>query len=203
MGAIEKSNAIYLTIADGQISRRVQKPTDKSIQRTTKQGKIVNEEFYKGWKGKITNISVKDHPEFGKFWNVTLTDEDGDAIIQMNYSSGYASAFLKTLPNVDFSQEVIIAPHMKMEGDKKKTTIFITQHGKALKHAFTKDEPNGLPQLKQIKVKGKLTWDDSDLMAFLEEMVKDEILPQLKAGKPQPVTAGTASQDEFDEEVPF
>lgn len=205
MGAIEQSNAIYLSIADGKISRRVQKPTDKSVERVTKQGKLVHEEFYKGWKGKITDIKVKDHPEFGKFWNVTFTDEDGDAIIQMNYSSGYAAAFLKTLPNVDFSSEVVFTPNMKMEGDKKKTTVFLSQHGTPLKHAFTKDEPNGLPQLRQIKVKGKMTWDDSDLMAFLEEMVNKDILPQLKgAKKAAPVAAGgTNNADEPEEELPF
>ena len=165
MGAVESSNAIFLTIAEGKISRRVMQPTDKSVERKNKNGKIVHEEFYKGWKGRITDIAVRDHPEYGKKWNITLTDNDGDAILQMNYSSGYSAAFLKTLPNVDLSADVIITPKMTIEGDKKKTSVFITQHGTPLKWAYTKDHPNGLPELKQIKIKGKITWE-GDLNAM-------------------------------------
>lgn len=203
MGAIEQSNAIFLSIADGKLSRRVLQPTDKSVQRTTKTGKVVNEVFYKGWKGKITNIEIKEHKEYGKFWNVTLTDEDGDAIIQMNYSSGYSAAFLKTLPNIDLTKDVVFTPSMKMEGDKKKTTIFLSQNGNPLKHAFTKDNPNGLPQLRQQKVKGKMVWDDSDLMEFLENMVKTEIIPKLKKAHTEPSPVGADSQDASDDDLPF
>lgn len=200
MGAILDNNAIFLTIANGKITRKVKQPTDTSVQRVNKQGNTVHEEIYKAWKGKITDVKVKDHPEYGKFWNVTLTDEDGDAVLQMNYSSGYSSAFLKTLPNVDLDSEVIITPNLKIEGDKKKTSLFVTQHGEALKWAFTKDNPNGLPELKQIKVKGKITWDDSDVMEFLEKVVNTQILPQLKSFKK--VAAEIGDEEEKDD-APF
>lgn len=191
MGAIQESNAIFLTISNGKICKKVQKKTAISVERVNKNGVTVQEEYYKGWKGLITAIAVREHKDFGKFWNVTLTDDQGDAILQMNYSSGYANAFLKVLPNIDLSSDVVITPNLKMEGDKKKTTLFITQHGVPIKWAFTKDNPNGIPELKQVKVKGKLTWDDSDLMEFLENMVNTEIVPKLpKAGA---VTAATAA----------
>lgn len=179
MGAIQESNAIFLTISNGKICKKVPKKTAISAERVNKNGVTVQEEFYKGWKGLITTIAVREHKDFGKFWNVTLTDDQGDAILQMNYSSGYANAFLKTLPNIDLNSDVVITPNLKMEGDKKKTTLFITQHGVPIKWAFTKDNPNGIPELKQVKLKGKLTWDDSDLMEFLEKMVMTEIVPKL------------------------
>jgi len=37
-----------------------------------------------------------------------------------------------------------------------------------------------LPPLKQIKVKGVTTWDDTDRMEYLEEYVKNSILPLIK-----------------------
>jgi hypothetical protein len=46
------------------------------------------------------------------------------------------------------------------------------QNGSGLKWAFTKDNPNGMPDLVKIKVKGKDTWDDSDRMEFLENYAK-------------------------------
>lgn len=179
MGAIMQSNAIFLTISNGQICKKVQKPTSTSKERVNKNGVTVHEEFYKGWKGRITAIEVREHKEFGKFWNITLTDQDGDAILQMQYSSGYSAAFLKTLPNIDLAGDVIITPSLKIEGDKKKTSVFVTQHGQPLKWYYTKDNMNGLPELKKIRVKGKDQWDDSDIMEFLEKMVNTEIKPKL------------------------
>jgi hypothetical protein len=196
MGAVEQSNAIYLTITNGQICRRVLNPTKTSKERVNKNGVTVHEEYYKGWKGLITAIAVREHKDYGKFWNITLTDSDGDAILQMQYSSGYSAAFLKMLPNVDLSSEVIITPNMKIEGDKKKATVFITQHGVPLKHFYTRDNPNGLPQLKKIKVKGKETWDDSDMAEFLENMVNTAIVPKL------PKTGSTATGSQVDEVEP-
>lgn len=181
MGAVKQTNAIYLTIADGKIVRRFLQPTADTVTRVTKENKTVHEEIYKGWSGRITDIGFKDHPDYGRFVNITITDEDGAAILQMKQGSGYAAAFLKTLPNVDLSQNVTISPSMKLDGDKKKASVFITQGGKALKWAFTKDSPNGLPELKQIKVKGKLTWDDNDICEFLEKMVNEKIIPQLQS----------------------
>ncbi len=208
MGAVMQSNAIFLTISNGQICKKVQKPTAISKERVNKNGATVNEEYYKGWKGLITAIEVREHKEFGKFWNVTLTDDQGDAILQMNYSSGYSAAFLKMLPNVDLSTDAIITPNQRMEGDKKKVTLFITQHGKPLKHYYTRDNPNGLPELKKIRVKGKDQWDDSDIMEFLEKMVMTEIVPKLpKAGTVAGATTGGAMEDiepeENMEEAPF
>lgn len=206
MGAVQQSNAIFLTISNGQVCRRVSNPTKTSKERVNKNGVTVHEEYYKGWKGLITAIEVREHKEFGKFWNITLTDSDGEAILQMNYSSGYSNAFLKTLPNIDLTSEVIITPNLRVEGDKKKTTVFVTQHGKALKHFYTKDNPNGIPQLAQVKLKGKMTWDDSDIMEFLEKMVNTEIIPKLPKGTASS-SSGESAPDIEDvenlEEAPF
>jgi hypothetical protein len=207
MGAVMQSNAIFLTISNGQICKKVSKPTNISKERVNKNGAYVNEEFYKGWKGQITAIEVREHKEYGKFWNVTLTDDQGDAILQMKYSSGYSTAFLKMLPNVDLKSDVIITPKLTIEGDKKKTSLFITQHGQPIKWFYTRDNPNGLPELKKIRVKGQDVWDDSDMAEFLEKMVNTEIIPKLPKGR----TAGTATTIEeieaeevgSDDEAPF
>jgi len=172
MGAIQSSSAIYLTISDGKICRRVTSPTETSVQRTTKDNRIVNEEFYRGWSGKIVAVNTRES-EYGKDWQIHFKDENGLAILSMKYSSGYAAAFLKALPNVDLSKNVQLSPKVTVEGEKKKTTIFLNQDGAPVKWFYTKDNPNGCPGLKKIKVKGVETWDDSDMMEFLERMVFD------------------------------
>ena|SRR6185312_1220638 len=198
--ALEKNNnAVHLSIGDGKITKRVKQQTDISQSRTLKNGNVIHEEIYDGVSGIITGIKTHEHPSFGKFWNVTIQDGEEIYTLQMNYSGGYASAFLKTLPNVDLTKRVRFSPSMKIEGDKKKVTLFLNQGGKALKHFYTKENPNGLPQMVQIKVKGKMQWDDSSMMDFLEKMVMTDIVPKLSGNNatPEPVAAGEDSEDEM------
>ena len=197
MGSVKSSNAIFLSVSEGKIVRRFTQPTPDSKQRTTKEGKIVNEETYKGWSGRIADIQFKEHEEYGSFVNVHISDGEENAVIQIKQSSGYANAFLKMLPNVDLGQDVVITPNMKVEGDKKKTSMFITQGGNPVKWAYTRENPNGLPELKQIKIKGKLTYDDSDVIEFLQTMVNTTILPKLKKADP------VAVEGEETDEAPF
>lgn len=203
----QNNSAIYLNVADGKIVRRFQNATKDSKERVLAKGpnagKVVHEEHYSFVEGLITDIQTKDS-EYGKSWLVTIQDGEEKYILQMDYSGGYSSAFLKALPNVDLSKKVKLSPKMTVEGDKKKTTMFVNQGGTAAKHFYTKDEPNGLPAMKKIKVKGKEQWDDSDMMAFFEAMVKNEILPQLNASKYDAV-AEAVTEDEEDhlKDLPF
>lgn len=179
MAEVITSHAAFYSITDGRICRTFKAATAKSIERVNKMGKIVHEEFCNALSGRITAITTKDHPDYGKFWLITLVDGDWSGVVQIKYSSGYASAFLKLLPNVNLSKDVTIQPKMVVDGDKKKASLFIMQEGVPLKHFYTKDNPNGLPQMKKIKVKGKETWDDTEMMEFLEKMVFTEVVPKL------------------------
>lgn len=170
MALTNTSFAPILTIGDGKIVKRVKSQTEKSIQRTTKEGKVVHEEKYDSIEGFIKDIKVHEGL-YGKTWRISINDGQQDYILDLNYSGGYALAFLKILPNIDMSKAVKITPKLTIEGDKKKATVFVNQGGNALKHYYTKDNPNGLPDLKQIKVKNKITWDDTERMEFFENYI--------------------------------
>lgn len=195
MAEVILNHAAFYSVTDGKICRTFKSATAKSKERTNKVGKVVHEEFFDALSGRIIDIKIKEHPEYGNFWNITLKDGEWQGVIQMKYSSGYASAFLKMLPNVDLSKDVTIVPKMTIEGDKKKASLFIMQEGKPLKHFYTKENPNGLPQMKQIKVKGVMTWDDTEMMEFLEKMVFTEIVPKLNGAA---VAAGGEDIDDLD-----
>lgn len=173
MGAIQQNQSIaYLSIRDGLIYQRVEKPTATSKTRETKTGKTVHEECYKAWSGIITSVRTKE-TEFGKEWVVTIKDQAETAQLSFKYSSGYAQSFLKSLPNVELSKEVTITPKSDEVNGKIKTTIFINQGGKAVKWAYTKDNPNGCPGMEQIKIKGVTTWDSTKMIEFLESKVAE------------------------------
>jgi hypothetical protein len=178
MALINNSFAPILTIGDGKIVKRVKSPTPKSIERTTKEGKVVYEEKYDSIEGNILDIKTHEG-NYGKTWRVSINDGQQDYILELNYSGGYAVAFLKILPNIDLSRPVQITPRLTIENDKKKATVFVNQGEGALKHYYTKDNPNGLPDLKQMKVKGKITWDDSERMEFFENYINNEFRANL------------------------
>lgn len=205
MGVGNNSNAIYYSISEGKICRQFREATPNSKQRVNKNGRTVHEEYYDYIDGQIIGIEVRDTDQYGKFWNVTLEDGGQRQVLQFNYSSGYANGFLKALPNVVIGEKVKLIPSMKMEGDKKKTTLFVSQHGNPVKWYYTQEHPNGIPELKKVKVKGKEQWDDSDVMEFLEQMVKTEIVPKLSRAA-QPVVAeedGSSYEPGGDDELPF
>jgi hypothetical protein len=174
----QSESLVFLGIANGKIVRQFKEKTDKSTSRVNKMGREVHEEFYDSLTGILKHVSTKES-EYGKFWVVKMESEGKLYQIEMNYSGGYAASFLKTIPNADISKEFTLTPKLTIEGDKKKSVIFINQAGSGLKWFFTRDNPNGMPELAKIKVKGKDTWDDSDRMEFLENYVKSNILPKL------------------------
>lgn len=166
------TSAIYLNITGGKIARRIKNESDTSKSRTLKDGKLIYEELYDNVSGLITGIKIKEG-QYGRQLSISL-DEDGEqAVLQMPFSSGYAISFLKALPNADLKQKVTLVPKSEEKDDKTKTVLFISQGGKGVKWAFTKDNPNGLPPMEKIKVKGKETWDDSKQLEFFERYINN------------------------------
>lgn len=194
MSVGHQQHAAYYTIMFGKIVRNVKERTETSKSRINKNGKTVHEEHYDFIDGTIDAIETKDS-DFGKMWIITLMDGEDRQILQMNYSGGYSQAFLKCLPNVDLGASVKIIPKESDVVNKagktvKKTTVFITQHGKPIKWFWNKENPGELPELESKKIKNKIVWDDSEVMEFLENMVKTDIVPNLKG---QPKTAADAT----------
>ncbi len=204
----------YYSVINGKVCRAFKEPTQFSVKRLNKNGKEVHEEFYDYISGVITGIKTKDS-DFGRFWIITLKDGLDEFVLQLSYSSGYSNAFLKSLPNIDVKQKVQFIPKMTVEeGGKKKSTMFIMQGGKPIKWFYTRENPNGLPELKgkpgKGKDKGKTIWDDSEVMEFLEEMVAEKIVPQLPVNaaededvKPDADAAEGSAAAESEEKLPF
>jgi hypothetical protein len=187
-----QQGVVFLAISNGKIVRQFKEKTEKSVSRVNKVGREVHEEFYDSLTGVLKDITTKES-EYGKFWVIKMEAEGKLYQIEFNYSGGYATSFLKALPNTFLSSSFTISPKLTIDGDKKKSVLFINQNGAGIKHYFTRDNPNGMPDLNKIKVKGKDTWDDSDRMEFLENYVKNIIIPNIKS----------QLSDVTEEDIPF
>ena len=165
--------AIFLSITNGKLVRRVDLGTEGAVERTNKNGKQVAELFYTTLTGHIKDLNIKEN-EYGKFLLVIVHDVQTNkkCTLEMNFSSGYTTTFLKALPNVDLNQNVEISPALIIDGDKKKSVIFLKQAGAPIKHYYTKDNPKGMPDMVKVKVKGKEQWDDTDRIEWLYNQAK-------------------------------
>lgn len=141
--------------------------------------------------GLLTDLQIKDDEYDGKkYKKLTLTIMDGDErfLLDMKVGSAYWVGFCMTIPNVDLTKEITLIPSMKVENNKERRTMFISQDGKALKRFWTKDNQGDLPQLTQIEFKGQMEWDNSAQNNWLMEYLTHQIKPRL----PHPVMSGGA-----------
>jgi len=204
MGLSNREGGKYITILGGKFSVRTNKENPEAIERVNKVGNTVYEVFYDSFTGKIVNIRTRDG-EYGKSWEFDFQDGGEIYTLQLSYSNSYATNILKMLPNIDLSKEMKVQPSQKMEDGKTKSSLFISQDGVTLKHAYTMAEPNGLPPMVQIVVKGQSVWDDTERLAFLQEMVDRDIIPQLEGAtkSKEDETKKPGLEDEFANDDPL
>lgn len=162
----------------GKFSMRVPKGTEGAVDRINKENKEVSELFFDFFTGTLKDIQVKEG-SYGKQWEFKF-DANGELYtLQLSYSNSFAKNILKMIQNVDVTKPFTMSPKAEMVDGKNKTSLFINQDGTPVKHSYTKENPNGMPPMKQIKVKGQIAWDDTEAIEFLENMAKTVILPQL------------------------
>lgn len=170
----ENAGTVFLSVSNGKLVRQFKSATPDTIERINKTGRTVYEEMYRDVTGVITGVETKEN-DYGKQLLITLEDGGDKYCLQMQFSSRYSSSFLKCLPNTERGAVVKIMPwQMADKNDAAKSISGITIYQNdgngftKVLPAYTKDEPNGLPMMKQVKVKGKVTWDDTEMMEFLE-----------------------------------
>jgi hypothetical protein len=168
---------IYLSISDGKIVRSHKNAVEGVTQsRINKNGKTVHEEKFRDISGVLKAMQVRD-TDYGKQWALRIEDGDQVYLLFIGYSSRYATSLLKALPNIDLEKELRLMPWSmidKNDATKKVTGITVYQDGKKLEPYYTKEQPNGLPQMTQVKLKGQMVWDSTDMDEFLCKMVEDK-----------------------------
>ena len=200
MGLQNNERGNFISIFNGKITQRVPEGTAGSVTRTNKIGKIVTERYFDSFTGKLIGINPMDGT-YGKQWYFSFKDKGEVYILTMGYDSSIALAFLAMLPNVDLSKEIKVSASVTQNNKGgENTSIFINQDGKAIKHAYTKENPNGLPPWKAVTINGNTLWDKSEPLAFLENMVNTIIIPKLPKEEAQEVASGQSLDEVFGDE---
>lgn len=211
MGLENRDSGNYFTILSGKFCQRVDQNTDGATPRVNKLGNTVYEMFYDSFTGKLLDIKVKDG-SYGKSWVFIFQDDSSPILwnLQLSYSNSYATALLKMLPNIDLESPIKLSPSQKVVDGKTQSSLFINQNGKTIKHAYTRENPNGLPDLEEKTVKGQTVWDDTLRLEYLFTMINRDVLPKLKDNKVDNQESNMTAKDsveklaeELSEEEPF
>lgn len=199
MGLDTRQTGNFITILGGKLCQRVSEDTIGAVKRTNKLGNVVYEKFYDSFTGKLIDIKVQDGT-YGKTWNFVFKDKEEPYTLQLSYSNSFSTALLKMLPNIDLTKEMKISPSVKEIDGVNRSSLFINQDGKAMKHAYSRENPNGMPDMEQVTVKGVLVWDDTKRLEFLDKMVHETILPKLRAINGEaPIVAPTNEEIKADD----
>lgn len=169
----------YYQIRDGQFYKKYNEPTIGAIERTNKNGKKVWEEFFDfDLSGVIKRIKLSANEWAGQILEnveIVIQDIDETYSIQLDLNSRYAQSFFARLPNIDLDKRVILSPAKYQKDGKDIIGLFVKQDGESVKSFYTKDEPNGMPQLIPVQVNGKpfikdgkQVWDSSEREAFIK-----------------------------------
>jgi hypothetical protein len=190
------SNRTYLSISDGRIAKRVQEGTDGAVKCNSKDGtKVWYEKRYPSVTGNIVDAFKRVSEQgYGDQLCIVLKDGDETFQVQMPWSSRYSSGFFLCMPNINPEKPVTLSPWAKEVDGKKKTMLYIRQDKDNVEWAWTRENPGDMPEMKQMKVKGQIVWDDTERQEFFESYLKDTFLPRVYESKPEEKQQATGWQ---------
>ena len=206
----------WAKFAEGKIVLSSKEPRAGYVSRVNKNGNTVYEEHHDAFTGVLQEVQISES-EYGKQFIFRFFDGTQYYNITASYSSRYSKTMLNALasPAVALQDQITLVPYsFKNDKDKSVVGVTIQQRGVKVPPAYDKTT---LPPLREVKIKGQIQYDDSEIMDFLEARLNDTIRPRVGMGAPvkhdtideqlqktfgaQPVNAG--SDDGESPDLPF
>jgi len=166
-----------VTIVNGKFTIRLMDDTDhpKAVERELTKGvnagKIVKELHYTGLEGTIDKCYVDESGYGANFVTELVDDEDSRFKLQMALDSKFFGEYAKRMPNIDVSKPLFLG--LGYDKENGRSFLYARQNDEKVPMAYTKDNPNGLPQPTKKTVKGKEVWDWEEQENFLYEVAVD------------------------------
>lgn len=193
----------FLGISDeGKIVQRCKEAGEGVITRTNKKGTTVHERQFDALSGRLVSASVKStdfdniHIEKGQ-WVFVIEDGGREYTLSLPYSSGYAKQLVNCLCAADSFNDIEIKPYKFIPKGESKTKqgVVVRSGGEKLSWKFSLDD---MPKMEKKKIKGQEVFDDSEQLEFLENAMREHVLPKLGG-----VVVGHGAENEDIEAVPF
>jgi hypothetical protein len=216
------SNRTFVSIVNGKFAQRVKEETFNAVKRTiTKKDNstlVVYEKIYNDIDAMLVSVEVDESGSYGDQLKVNMSAGAENITITLALSGREAKSFLCCLKNIDTTKSVTLAPYNFVAKDTGKQVIGMNiyqgekkdgKHPKENKVTayFSKETPNGLPQVPDgaDKDEFKLTMKSQEL--FLKKWVKKFVTSDFKGAstvtaKPtsEPATMGAEHESQ---DLPF
>lgn len=154
--------------------------------------------------GQITNIEMHEG-NFGNNLQVTFTDADGDVTLSIGTNTSFGEDFMKKLPSIDMTQDVVVKPYnFTDDRGKNMKGLSITQGDKKIENFFwdkeKKESINGMPKpkgdtSKYNKDKWKIYF--TEVKIFLEEYVTEKFANKVEKAD----TTASAVMEDLDKGI--
>lgn len=212
------SSAIYVDLRNGKVMRysKTNEPGTTGIK--TQKGDTRYYYIYDYIEGHVVNFSTREEEIAGKIktkFQIHLSDNGENYIVKMDMDSAYFRMFCSVIPNIDWNYPIRLIPRLKEENGVKKSSLITINNGIPMKFAFTKDNPNGKPDVTFTKnKKGEIVDIDRDeelkfFMKLIQKAKSQLVHPAIAQSnsEPAPVKSETVDTDSFDEveddDLPF
>ena len=172
-------NKKFLTIVGGKWTLRVPEGTEGAVERALtkgdKKGEIVHELQFGYVDGDVKGGSIKSG-QYGSTVEILLVDDDEEYNVQIPVPDAgdigdYFMTFGKACPNIDPTKKLFMGLGYDRDGDR--SFLYLKQDGQTVHAAFTKDNPNGMPEWEKKEVMGKTKWNADDQNEFLYQQIVD------------------------------
>ena len=119
-GLQERENTTFLRASMGKLRKKTTKEDPKAVEWKDDDGNSHYDLVYGNLVGAIVGVFFKDHPEYGRQWNVKVKAGNDFYSVQMTENSRYGIDFLKKLPNLTQGVRYKFTPwEMETNGKKK------------------------------------------------------------------------------------
>ena len=197
MGLGNNSSAIYVDLRNGKVMRYSKTNEPGTMPVVSTKGDTRYYYIYDFIEGHVTNFSTREEEIAGKTrlkFQIHMDDKGESYLVKMDVDSSYFRMFCSVLPNINWSYPVRLIPRMKEENQVKKTSMIVVNNGNPVKFAFTKDNPNGKPEVTFTKnKKGEIVDIDreEELKFFFD------LIAKAKANLVHPAVAASAPSEGF------
>ena len=158
-------------------------------------------EYFKDIFGYIVGVEFKEDEYNGKKFQVAkfnIVDGDEKLQLKMRCDSGYFRGLVNCIKSGNTKEKFLIAPHFKEENDKTKTTCFVKQEGKTLKHFHTMANQGDLPLVEKINFKGQEVWDSTKQIEYWKNWISKQQWYITTTAEPQ-----DKDDEFFEDDLPF
>lgn len=220
-----KGTGRYISIkADGLFHEKVTKDTDGAVYREyevkDKEGKVTKGEKWELLYKNIRGVTIKDiafeDSDFGENILVTFTDGESDITLSENTSGNYGTDIMKKLPNLTFSENMVVQPYsFEDDSGKDRRGVTFWQNGDKVPSYFWDSEKEESAHGFPLPEGDKSKFDKDDwkvfyigVKKFLVNHTKENVIPKLAMDRVESITRDAqyledAQEDINPEDIPF